>query len=106
MKDSFIVQLAVKLWLTAMGAPPIVSAIVGPILSWVLGSFADLGILKIDLTIDALKRGMSLAEFNKIAGIEYKKAAAKVYTEGEKDEIRRQYLDTLERFAGFGNGLR
>lgn len=93
------------LWLTSIGLTGPVGAIVGFIATKILESVLDKGILKIDLTIDSIKVAMQEEQYKKLAEAAYGKATARVYTEVEKDAIRKQYLDALRDFARFGNGL-
>lgn len=102
MKDSFIVNFALHLWLAHFG-------IAGPLADFIaffgtrfLGSLLDRGILVIDLTLDSIKLALKEDQYRKLAEVAYKKAIAKVYTEGEKDEVRKQYLDALRDFARVG----
>lgn len=106
MKDSFAVQLAVRLLFAKLGWPALLVAIATPVLAFLLGALVDEGILKLDLTIDSIKRGMSIPEFKKAAIDAHKKATARIYSREEKDAIKKQYIDALNKFGAFGNGLR
>lgn len=106
MKNSFTVQLAVRLFFLQVGLPPFLSAVLNPFATAFLGAFVDYGILNIDLTINALKRGMKLKEFYKAAKAAHDRATARVYTEDGKREIRKQYRDALRGFVRFSRGMR
>ena len=59
----------------------------------------DEGIYAVDLTMDAIKSAIAIPEFRKAALTEYAKAKRKDLTENEKAKIRKQYLETLDRFT-------
>ena len=105
MKDSFVVNYAVKLWLTSMG----VSGFFGGFLSFiavrVLGSMIDKGLIVVDIKIDKLKEALKDPEWRDAAKKAYDLASARVYTEAEKDEIRKQYQKALAAYATYGDGL-
>lgn len=42
-------------------------------------------------------------KFKELAQKAHDKAVARVYTEEEKNEIRKQYLDSIRDFARFGS---
>lgn len=102
MKNSFVVQLGVSLWLSSWGITGIFAEFLSPIAAWFLGDIADKEILLIDLTAYAIKLGMQEEKFKKLAKAAHDRAIAKVYSEEEKDAIRKQYLDALREFARFG----
>lgn len=89
-----------------MGVPPWLSQFLNPAFSLVLGLFLDYGILKADLTINAMIEGEKIPEFKKLARQAYEKATAKVYSVEEKNEIRKEYLALLDLVVPFGNGVR
>lgn len=113
MKDLFIVKLGVKLGIEALkkSAPSWVSRFVlsGP-LGFVimffgekfLGLLVERAIIQIDIGINGIKEAMSLEEYRAFAKEAYERTTAKVYTEEEKQVIRKQYLDALSRFGAFG----
>jgi hypothetical protein len=98
-KDLFVARLGAKLFLARFG----IVGVWADLLSWpirsLLGALIDQGIYAIDLTLDSIKAAMSIPEFRKAALIEYKKAKRKDLTENEKAQIRKEYLDTLDRFT-------
>lgn len=103
MKDSFVVQYSILLWLQAVG----VSA-TGPIgliliffLSRVLGSMLDFGILQADIALDKLGQALRSDQWRKAALQAYQRASSKVYTEDEKNAIRKEYLDALTKYVSF-----
>lgn len=106
MGNSFVVQYAVQLLLTSMGIPGgFLGFIVGKFSAWVLGELLDRGIIVMDITIDKLKEALKDPQWKAAAEKAYKLATAKVYTEEEKDAIRKQYLDALAKYATYGNGV-
>lgn len=102
MKDSFIVNFALHLWLAHFGIAGPLADLISFFGTRFLGSLLDRGILVIDLTLDSIKLALKEDQYRKLAEAAYKKAIAKVYTEGEKDEVRKQYLDALRDFARVG----
>lgn len=61
------------------------------------------GIYHVDLTLDAYKEGKKVQEFKDMASRAYEKATAKVYSEEEKDEIRKEYLKIISNIGNVGN---
>lgn len=106
MRDSFLAQLGASLWLASFGITGVLSQFLSPLVAWVIGDMIDKGIYVIDLTLNAVKTGMQMEQFKELAEAAYQRASARVYTEEEKVEIRKQYLDVIRDFARFGNGLR
>lgn len=106
MKNSFILRYAVHRWLLTLGAA---TGPVGFIATWflttILGDIADKAIIKIDLTLDQLKEAMRDDRWKDEALKYYDEASAKVYTEEEKNAIRKKYMDALAGYASFGNGV-
>lgn len=101
-KDLFVARLGTKLLLSTFG-------VAGPwaeFLSWpiraVIGIFIDQGIYRIDVTLDSVKAAMSIEEFRPTAIAEYKRAKRKALTDAEKAQIRKDYLDTLDKFTRLG----
>ncbi len=64
----------------------------------------DKGILQVDLTIASIKVALQEDQYKALAKAAYDHAAARVYTEGEKIAIRKQYQDVLRDFGSVGNG--
>lgn len=77
----------------------------GWLFSLVLGLFLDKVIIQIDITIDSLKEALKDSEWREAALKAYEHASAKVYSEEEKIEIRKQYQDALAKYATYGNGV-
>ena len=100
-RDSFTVQYGVQLLLASKGLTGFVGKIVGFVAAWILGDMVDLGILKIDLTIDKLKQALKEVQWRDAALKAYNKATAKVYTDEEKQAIRDEYLKALDNYIGF-----
>lgn len=107
-KDMFIVQLGSALLLTSFGIATggVAGVVLGFLLRGFLGVFVEKGIFVIDLTLDSLREGAKLKEFEKAATEAYNKATAKVYNEDEKQAIRKQYLEIISRIGTVGNGPR
>jgi hypothetical protein len=106
LKNSFIIEYATQLWLASIGVSGVPGMILGKIVAFALGDMADRGIIIIDLTIDKLKQALKEPQWREAAQKAYENAAARVYTEDEKNAIRQQYMDALRNFAVFGNGVR
>lgn len=103
MKNSFVVQYGVHLWLASIGLTGPFGAFVAFFATRVLGDMLDRGIIKIDISIDKLKQALKEKDWKDAAEKAYGKAIAKVYTEKEKDEIRTEYLAALSKYVGFGS---
>lgn len=101
-KDLFVIQLGVKLLLVQWGLTGILGSVAGYFLRSTLGFAMDNGIFVIDVTLDAIKEGITLDEFKDHAKIAYDKATAKVYKEEEKLAIRQEYLDIISKFGAVG----
>lgn len=106
MRDSFIVRTVIRLWLTSMGITGFVNKTITFFASWFLGSLLEKGIIKIDITLNAVEMSRLQKDFEQVALEEYWRAHARVYDESEKEAIRLQYLDTLAKFvhSGVRNG--
>lgn len=105
MKNSFVVNYAVNLWLTAMGVPPFLSGIIGFFARRFLGDMLDRGLILIDIQIDRLREALKDPQWRAAAEKAYNLAQARVYTEEEKDAIRKQYQKALADYATYRNGL-
>lgn len=64
---------------------------------------ADRGIILIDISIDKWGEAIKDEKWREASVKAYRNASAKVYTEVEKDAIRKEYLDALSAYATFGN---
>jgi hypothetical protein len=104
-KNSFVVRFLVSKWLLAIGVAGFWAGPLAWVAAWFLGDLADRGLVLLDLKIDQLKEAMRDEKWKKEAVEYYKEAGARLYTEGEKVEIREKYLDLLSDYAGFGDGL-
>jgi len=102
-KNSFVVQLGVGLWLASFGITGVWADFLAYPLSWFIGSLVDKGIYKIDITLNAIRTGDQMDKYKELAKKAHDKAVARVYTEEEKRAIRQQYLDTIRDFARFGS---
>ena len=103
-RNMFTVQLGSTLLLANFG----IVGFLGTILRWfvagVVGVLIEEGVFLIDITLDKLKEGAKIPEFEKAANEAYKKATAKVYDEAEKQKIRKQYLDIVGKIVPVGDG--
>lgn len=103
-RNMFTVQLGSTLLLANFG----IVGFLGVILRWfvagVVGVLIEEGVFLIDITLDKLKEGAKIPEFEKAANEAYKKATAKVYDEAEKQKIRKQYLDIVGKIVPVGDG--
>lgn len=99
-------RFGVGLWLTSLGITGWFAGPIGWIVSIILGSLLDKGILLIDLTISSIKVALQEDEFKELAKKAYDHASARVYTEKEKAAIREEYLAALRSFGSVGDGLR
>lgn len=65
----------------------------------------DRGLIVLDIKIDKIKEALKDPQWREAAGKAYAKATAGVKTESEKDEIRKEYLAALSKYATYGNGV-
>lgn len=98
-KDLFSVRLGVALLLAKFGVPSIATNPLSFFIRGIVGVLIEEGIFLIDISIDSLKEGRSLKNFEVLATQAYLKASAKVYTEDEKEKIRQQYLKIISDFV-------
>lgn len=105
MRNSFVIRFLVSKWLPLLGVTGFWAGPLGWVAAWILGDLADRGLVKLDLRIDQLKEALKDEKWKKEAGEYYAKAGARLYTEEEKNAIRKEYLDLLADYAGFGDGL-
>ena len=106
MKDSPTLKLAVQLWLAASGVTGLPATILAFIAVAILGNMLDKGIILLDIQIDKIREAMKDERWRDQATKLYGKALARVYTEKEKDEIRKAYLDALGDYATIADRLR
>lgn len=99
-----MVRLGTKLLLGKFGIVGPVADLLGTFVRGFLGLAIESGIFQVDLLLDAYREGKKIPEFEKAATEAYEKATAKVYTEEEKVEIRKQYLEILSKIVPVGNG--
>lgn len=102
-KDSFIVLLGVNLLFLKFKISGPLKQLLDPILRGIIGLLIEEGTFQIDLTLDSIREGRKIPEFEKAAMEAYRKASAKVYTEIEKEKIRREYFKILENIVIVGN---
>lgn len=101
--DLFVARLGTKLLLAKFGITGFLADVLGWFVRKVIGILVDEGIYIIDLTLDSIKAAMSIEEFRKTAIKEYARARRKGLTDAEKAQIRREYLDTLDKFTRLSN---
>lgn len=95
-------HLGAGLWLASWGITGALNSFLAVPLAWLLNSFVERGILTIDITVNAIKMGLRMAEFKRLAEDAHKRATKRVYTEEEKKAIREEYLKHLRDFVRFG----
>lgn len=98
-KDLFVARLGTTLLLANFGIVGFWAEFLGFFVRAVVGVLIDEGIYGIDVTLDSIKAAVSIDEFKERASEEYAKARRKDLTDAEKEQIRQQYLDTLDRFT-------
>jgi len=101
-RDLFTVRLGVSLILAKFGITGLLAEVIGLPFRGIVGLMIQDGIFLIDVSLDAIKEGQKIPEFEKLATEAWVKATARVYTEGEKDAIRKQYLDLLSGIGAVG----
>jgi len=82
-----------------------VGALIAIVAKYFLGSMLDRGLIVIDIQIDKLKEALKDPQWREAASKAYAQAQARVYTEEEKNVIRKQYLDAIRKYATYGNGV-
>jgi len=102
-KDLFGVKLGVTLLLARYGITGAVASFLGFFLKGTIGMLMESGIYAVDITIDSIKEGRKLKEFEKEATKLYEKTIAKTYNEEEKNEIRKEYLRIIALIGNVGN---
>lgn len=102
-KDLFSIRLGVAVLLGKFKLTGALSELVGYFLRCVLGLVLEDGTFLIDLTLDSIREGKKLKEFEKQATDLYEKVTAKIYDEAKKNEIRKQYLEIVGRIGNVGN---
>ncbi len=103
-RDLFMVRLGVTVLLGKLNIVGGFARFLVSILSGVVGMLMEYGVFKIDISLDALKEGKKLKDFEKIAEREYKRATARVYNEQEKEAIRKRYLEIITELGPVGSG--
>jgi len=99
-KDLFVARLGSSLLLANFGIVGPWAEFLGFPIRAVIGVLLDEAIYTIDVTLDSIKAAMSIPEFKARAKLEYDKAKSrKGLTDAEKAKIRKEYLDTLDRFT-------
>lgn len=106
MKESPTLKLVIGIWIAKLGLVGLPASALTFIASLVLGSMLDKAIIKIDVFLDTIREAMKDPKWRDEATKLYNKASSRVYTEKEKDEIRKQYLDALGDYASLADRLR
>lgn len=106
MKNSPTLQFGLKLWIASLGVHGFLASILVLIASAILGSLIDRGILAVDIKLDKIREAMKDPKWRAEATKLWGKSLAKVYTEKEKDEIRKDYLRALGEYATIADRLR
>jgi hypothetical protein len=97
-----MVRLGTKLLLGKFNLAGPLADFVGIFVRGFLGLLLETGIFQLDLLLDAYREGKKIPEFEKAATEAYEKATARVYSEEEKIEIRKQYLEILSKIVPVG----
>lgn len=71
-----------------------------------LGSLLDKGIIVLDISLDKIDQAKKDPKWRDAAHKAYANAIRPNLTPEEKDAIRKEYLDALDKYATFGNGMR
>ena len=98
-KDMFMVRLSSSLTVNAFGLTGLAGDFAGYFIRSAIGLAVKKGSLGIDLGLDALKAGMAIPEFEKLAKAAHDKAIKRQYSEEEKRAIREEYLDIVDEFT-------
>lgn len=101
-RDTFIVALGSNLLLAKFGIIGPAAKFLGFFVRSFLGLIIEDGTFLIDLSLDAYREGKKIPEFEKAAKAAYDHATAKIYSEAEKNEIRKQYLKILSGIVPVG----
>lgn len=99
MKDSFIVQYAVQLWIASLGLTGPFGAFVSLVATRILGDMLDRGLIELDIQIDKLKEALKEEKWREAALKAYNKARKQVYSDEEKEKIRKEYLKAIRDYA-------
>ena len=105
LKNSFVVNYAVHMWIASMSISGPLGAFVAFFAKRILGDMIDRGLIVVDIQIDKLKQALKDKQWKEAALKAYNHASARVYSEAEKDAIRKEYLDALSKYATYGDGL-
>jgi hypothetical protein len=102
-KDLFLVKMGVTLLMVRYGITGTWAKFFGFFLRGTVGMLMESGIYTIDITLDAIKEGRKLKEFEGEATKLYHKTIAKVYDAEEKEKIRQEYLTIIAKIGNVGN---
>lgn len=98
-RKSFVIELGVDVILAKFGVYGKLAHFLGFFVKGFMGLALEVGVFKIDVTLDAIKEAKSLKNFDRMALAAYEKTVAKVHTEEEKNEIRKTYLSIISDFG-------
>lgn len=101
-RDLLVVRLGATLTLNKWNLTGPLAAFPNFILRSFMGAAIEAGVFQVDLMLDSYREGEKLAEFKIEARAAYAKAMARLYTEEEKNEIRKQYRELIKKFAPVG----
>jgi hypothetical protein len=102
-RDLFTVRLGVTVLLGQLGIVGGLARFLVPILSGFVGLLMDKGVFVIDISLDSLREGKKLKNFERDAEREFKRATARLYNEEEKQKIRLQYLSIIANIGAVGS---
>ena len=98
-RKSFFVELGVDVLLAKFGIYGRAAHALGFFVKGFMGLALEVGVFKIDITLDAIKEGKKLKNFDRLALEAYERTIKRVYTEEEKNEIRKIYLNIISDFG-------
>lgn len=105
-RNMFSVRLGASVLLGAFSIPSSLTWLFSFPIRCVLGLLLERGIFILDVSLDSLREGTKLKEFERDARAAYEKATAKVYDEDEKQKIRVEYLRIISRIGVVGDGAK
>lgn len=101
-RDLFMVRLGTTLLLSNLGITGALAILLAPFIRGIIALLIEDGTFIIDISLDSLREGKKLKEFEKSATEAYNKATAKIYEEADKQKIREEYLRIISRIGTVG----
>lgn len=98
-RKSFVVELSVDVILAKFGIYGKLAHFLGFFAKGLLGLGLEMGVFKLDITIDSIKEARKLKTFDRLALDAYARTISKVHTEDEKAKIRKDYLNIISDFG-------